>query len=84
MASEFETVRRRHAHVQKGSVEFLIGEASGGSGAAGEGARLEAGGAQEFGNQLTGNRVVVYNKDPGTRPISFFRQIKLPRLAGRW
>jgi hypothetical protein len=67
MASEFEAVGRRHAHVQKDSVEFVIGEALGGLRTAGEGSDVELGGAQEFGDQLAGNSVIVYNKDLGTQ-----------------
>jgi hypothetical protein len=69
--SEFKAVGRGHTHVQKDRVEFLAGQARGGLGTAGEGTSLEPGGAQEFGNELTGKGVIVYNKDLGTQLSSF-------------
>jgi hypothetical protein len=71
MASEFEAVWRRHAHVQKDRVEFLARQAPCGLCAAGERAGFEPGRAQEFGNELTGSSVIVYNKDLGTQASSF-------------
>jgi hypothetical protein len=83
VVSEFEAVGRGHAHVQKDSVEFLIGEATGGFGAAGEGVCFETSGAQEFGNELTRSSIIVYDEDLGTRPIRFSRHTKLPRARRR-
>jgi len=79
---EFKAVGRQHTHVQKDRVEFLAGQAPGGLGAAREGASLETGGAQEFGNKLTGNNVIVYNKDLGTQ-LSSFLEAREPRMATR-
>ena len=80
MPSEFKTVGRGHTHVQKDRVEFLAGQAPGGLGTAGEGASLEPGGAQEFGNELTGKGVIVYNKDLDTQ-LSSFLEAREPRMA---
>ena len=80
MTSEFETVRGRHAHVKEDGVEFLVGEALGGLGAAGEGANLEPRGAQEFSDKLTGNRVIVYNKNLSTQ-LGTSREARERRMA---
>jgi hypothetical protein len=76
--SEFEAIRRRHAHIQKDRVEFLLGQAPGGFGAAGERVGFETGGAQEFGNELTRGNVIVYNKNLRTQ-IGSFLEVRRPR-----
>jgi hypothetical protein len=81
VASQFQTVGWRHAHVQKYGVEFLFGQTLGGFPAVGQGASVETRRPQDLGDEFARRSIIVYDKDLGAQAVISPTQSKLRRPA---
>ncbi len=69
LAGQFQTIGRRHAHIQKDRVKFLFGQALGGFGTARQRANFKTCRPQDLGDQFARRRMIVYDKDLGKQAI---------------
>src|ERR1700720_3001824 len=60
---QFDTIRRRHAHVEENRIELLCLETGGGLSAVRQGMRVEIGGAEDFANELAQAGIIFHDEN---------------------